>query len=469
MERVGFMADNIMGIVLTDYVKSIVSTLTGGRSLPDDIDQTPAAGRVTLPSVGDLALFAFGDPNNATRVFTRDYPYVPSSQPTLIYNPQQRDSSGNLVNWTAIASATWPGVPNTHGAFSASSWANADNRQRILIATGYDLNRVVGIDMLDNYAQKTSLLFPDDFNAAIEAAGKTPLTTDPKWHGEDIWVQNIISGGGILTNVYVYGLFNYNPGDDYQTYEQSVVMKWELTVDPSSGVPALNFMDYVRVGKNSTSFVLYDNKLFITAIGGMQALKPNDDTGIWYVDVSTPATSMSVVQVVTPSVTPAGDFRDICFVDNRQVYTLVGHFVNNYNAFQWSLYSTTLPNLLNPTPNPWTLVKSGTDAGDYWALLVDPPLSRLYFIRGQNVDVYTSLPIVQATLPLRTYSTADFAGGDQTYNQINSAILIAQDGPAPASGDEKIDHHHHHKPAAAKLALQARNARNASAEDNEKK
>jgi hypothetical protein len=468
------MSENLLAVIATDYSQSVTSTLTGGRGAANDIDASPAVARVATQLKGDLALFAYGDPNNLTRLMVRAYAYSTISQDTYMYNPQQRNAQGDLVNWTPIANANWPGTPNTHGVFSASSGAHTDSRQRMLIATGYDLGRIIVVDMGGSYAQKLSLLFPKDINPQITNNPKLP--EEPEWHGEDVWVQNIIdSTTGNLTATYVYLLFNYNPGGGYENYDQSVVMKFLLTVAGLS-VPTLTYVDYVRVGKNSTSFVPFEDKLFIAAIGGMQNDGTyNKDTGIWYVDVSSPSNSMNVFQVKVPTISPQGDFRDVCIRNPNEVYILVGYFNKQYTEFVGSVYLTTLANFTNQstTPSAWTLVisiSSGTvsESGDYWSLFNDPTLDRLYLVRGKKLEVYTSLPLTASTAPYLTFTVASFAGGSATFIEFNSVCLINPDGPSPTSGDGRA-YHHHHKSSATRLALHAKASRDSLEDDKKEK
>jgi hypothetical protein len=418
----------------------------------------------------DLAIFSYGDPNNITRALLRSYDYSSTSLPTNFYDPQQRNASGALIAWSpALATATWAGNPNLHAAYSGSSGAIANPIQRMLVSAGYDVGQNLGniiiADMGNSYAQKIVYNFPTAFNTAIANAERDPLPTTGDWHGEGVYIQNVLNATtSALEHAYVYMLFNYNPNGGYQTYSESVVVKFELTVVGTAPnyVPILTFKDYKFVGKNSCSFVPFDSKLFICAIGGMQ--NPNSSntaTGIWYVDISNPVNSnMTVTQITVPTLAGvSGDFYDICFVDNK-VYILAGHFINNYALFNGNLYLTSLSNLYSNAPTAWTLIDTISEPGNYWSLEGEPVPGRLWVIKGQQVEVYTTPPTASGVTPI-SFTVTQLAGSSG-YTDINSATLLGPNGSPPATEDTESHHHrHHHKisHSHARLAMHARQSR----------
>jgi hypothetical protein len=317
-----------------------------------------------------------------------------------------------------------------------------------LVATGYDLGNIVVVDMNSSpnpYDQVLSYQFPTAFASAIATAGLPALPTvqDGDWHGEGVFVQSVITGG-ILTNVYVYVLFNFNPGGGYQTYLDSVVAKFELTLDPLSGDPTLTFNYYVRTGQASSSFLPYGDKLYVCAIGGMQQPdKSNPNTALWCVDISNPTSSNPTAIQLQPNLANSsvpGDYYDITIANDGAVFVLLGHFVSNYGAFVGNVLRTTVSNLLNTTnPIPYIQVETiANRTGNLWAIHAEPigTDGRFWFVYGNELRVYQTLPTATST-PYIPYSTATLGGGPQ-YTQFNSFTFLPPDGPAPQAEDRGL-------------------------------
>jgi hypothetical protein len=232
-------------------------------------------------------------------------------------------------------------------------------------------------------------------------------------------------------------------------------MKFELTYDETDEVPLLTFNDYVKVGKNSCSFLPYEDKLFVCAIGGMQKPgAPNPETGLWVVDAST-SSPLSVSQVVVPTM-PAtiytGDFRDISITDDGYAYLLIGYFNGSYTSFIGNVLGTSVTNLLSNPASAYTLILPINDPGDLWSIYAESDPPRLWYIKGKAVDVYTSLPITQPTTKPISFPS-EVLGGDQKYTALNSAVFIGADGTAPGT------RHHKSTYSANRLAKEVRTSK----------
>jgi hypothetical protein len=421
--------DNSGIFLLTNYAQTVGSTILADRIYPGVITATPAVGRLPLQALkGDLKALPFYDYDNKLQVAVREYSYSTTSNPTQIFYAQQKDAQGNLVNWTTSTTPTWAGSPNTHAAYSAASLANADRRKRVLAVTGYDLGNIVLTDMPSGYVQRLSSQFPGAFNADIQAKGQQPLPTTGDWHGEGLWLQHLIDGGGNLVHSYLYLLANHNLiHDDYANFGPGILSKFELSVN-ALNLPSLAFMQYVEVGKNSGQITVLDaENLGIPALGGPQNDgSANPDSGIWTVNVANPDTQpMTATKAVIPQLT--GDFRSVAVINASQVYSIRGFFSNNYNQFDGDLVMTTVQNLLDPNPKPWTTVQTfAAEPGNYWDVLAEPSPGRVWLVRGRQLQIFVTLPIISGASPFLAFSTQTLGGGS-SFLEFNSAALLPQD------------------------------------------
>jgi hypothetical protein len=176
-------------------------------------------------------------------------------------------------------------------------------------------------------------------------------------HENDVCVQKIIDANGNSTNTYILTPFKCNTVDGYQADAKSAIMKFVLTVDPATHAQTLTFMCYARCGNNYTSFVPHDNKLYLCPSNEMLDVQSNAAIEIYYIDVCTPATAaITINQVVVPDLTPTGDFCDISFIDDNQVYILVRHLDSGHATTTLTVYQTSVTNLLSTSPTAWTAV-----------------------------------------------------------------------------------------------------------------
>ena len=117
------------------------------------------------------------------------------------------------------------------------------------------------------------------------------------------------------TDGFLYALFYVNKGSGYATYYDSIVAKFRILANGN-----LTYISYVTAGKNSFTLDLYDNKLYVCSLGGMQnAGSGNADTNLCIVDLAN-FTQGGVTKVTLANPTQKGDFRDISILDANNVY-----------------------------------------------------------------------------------------------------------------------------------------------------
>lgn len=317
----------------------------------------------------------------------RQYTYSTTNLlPNRIIDPQG--------NWAApLYSEVWPGIANLHGVASKGRW---------LFGTGYDLSKICVIDMDDGYKQKHEYDFPDDFSR-IQG-----LHYDGTYHGEAL----------TLANGYLYALFYINIGSGYQNYYESVVV--QFAIDESTG--ELDFNDYVKVGKNSFTLDLYDNKLYVCSLGGMQnAGTGNADTNLCIVDLGT-FSQAGVTEITITNPTQNGDIRDISIIDPDHVYIFAGHYDANYVNMIGAVYHTTLANITSFAN--WTKIIPVNSKGYLWGIHADG--SKLWFVKGTPIEVYNGSPSSTVS-PDKTFGILEM--GDFNDGHLNSACFIAPSLP----------------------------------------
>ena len=348
---------------------------------------TAVKNKIANPKLnGDPAFFNFFDRFNS-RLVLRQYTYSTTNLlPNRIIDPQG--------NWAApLYSQVWPGVANLHGVASEGKW---------LFGTGYDLSKISVIDMDNGYTQEHEYTFPDDFSR-IQG-----LHYDGTYHGEAL----------TLANGYLYALFYINIGSGYTEYYESVVVKF--AIDESTG--ELDFNDYVRVGKNSFTLDLYDNKLYVCSLGGMQNQGTgNAETNLCIVDTKK-FNHENVVTIKITNPTQNGDIRDISIIDPDHVYIFAGHYDANYVNMIGAVYHTTLANITSF--ENWTKIIPVNSKGYLWGIHADG--SKLWFVKGTPIEVYNGSPTTTVS-PDKTFGILEMSDFDK--GNLNSACFIAPSLP----------------------------------------
>ena len=327
---------------------------------------------------GDAALFNFYQ-GNESRLVLRQYTYSTTDlRPNQIIDP-------HAASWTPpLTSQTWNSVANMHAVATKGNY---------LYATGYDLGKIAVVNMNNGYAQTTSYQFPTAWPAI-------PVPSGASVHGEALTV--------VGSNLYA--LFTVNPDGGYSSYADSIVVKFNINALNGT----LTYVNYLNVGKNAFTLDYYNNKLYVCALGGMQnAGSSNAETKLDVINLTNfTKTSVSKTAAMT------GDFRDIAIADANHAYVFLGNYDSSWNM-EGGIYCSTVANL--NSPSLWTKVSNVNDAGYLWGIHADS--SRLWFVKGDKVDIYAGLPTGAATAA-RTFTAAQL--GDAT-GHLNSATILAPD------------------------------------------
>lgn len=380
------MSENLFAYTDTNsgYSEGKAGAIYGDRTAASSAAFQAVKNKITGLN-GDPAFFNFFQ-DDSSRLVLRQYTYSTTSLlANRIIEPQGTWSS-------PLASQTWPGVANLHGVATSGRW---------LFATGYDLSKIVVVNMQNNaYTQIRAYAFPTDFSSF------TNPYSDGVYHGEAL----AVSGN------YLYGLFYVNQGSGYSTYYDSIVAKFQI----NSTTGALSFVSYVTAGKNSFTLDLYDNKLYVCSLGGMQnAGSGNADTKLSIIDLAN-FTQAGVTNVPISNPTANGDLRDISILNDNHVYLFLGHYDSSYANLVGGVYHTTMANLASP--NNWTKVINVNSAGYLWGIYEDG--YRLWFVKGTPIDIYDGAP-TSLSSPSKSFSIA--AMSDYTNGNLNSACFIAPD------------------------------------------
>ena len=315
--------------------------------------------------------------------------YTSTSEPNQIIDPQ-------AATWSSLVTPiVWSGVANLHGVATSGKW---------LFGTGYDLSKISVVDMDNNYSQTREYAFPADFPTFVNPYA------DGVFHGEALTV----------VGSKLYALFYVNKGSGYATYYDSVVVRFAI----NARTGALTYDNaYVTAGKNSFTLDLYDNKLYVCSLGGMQnAGSGNADTNLCIVDLAN-FTQGGVTKVTLANPTQKGDFRDISILDANNVYIFAGHYDSGFAKLVGSVYHTTIADITAPAN--WTEVVAVNDPGYLWGIHADG--SRLWFVKGTPIAVYDGTPTTAVTAS-RTFSITEMS--DYTGGNLNSACFIAPSIPA---------------------------------------
>jgi hypothetical protein len=293
-------------------------------------------------------------------------------------------------SWTpSLVEPTWTNVRNLHAVATKGNF---------LYATGYDLARIAVVNMNTGYTQSTTLptyQFPTSWPSIPVPAGAAV-------HGE---------GLAVVGN-YLYALFTVNPNGSYEVYSDSIVVKF--AINPSTG--ALAYQNYLTVGKNAFTLELFDNKLYVCALGGMQnAGSANADTRLDVIDLATfTKTSVSKTAAMV------GDFRDITIVDANTAYVLLGNYDASFANLVGGVYRTSVANLTSPSL--WTNVSAVNNPGYLWGIYADA--NRFWFVKGNQIDIFPGLPASTTDVATQSFTASQLGYPN---GNLNSAIIFAPD------------------------------------------
>lgn len=382
--------ENLFGYTVVDsgYTKGLAGAISGERT---GVPTTFTSQTKVTPLNGDPALFNFFQ-GNESRLVLRQYNYSTTSLlPNKIIDPL-------AATWSSLVSdPTWSNVANLHAVATKGQW---------LYATGYDLARIAVVDMNSSYAQAPSTSIPTyQFPTSWPAIS---LPAGAESHGE----------GVVVVGSNLYALFTVNPSGGSSVYSNSIVVKF--AINPSTG--ALTYVNKLEVGKNAFTLELFNNKLYVCALGGMQnAGSANADTRLDVIDLAT-FTKTSVAKTAAM----VGDFRDITIVDANTAYVFLGNYDASFANMVGGVYRTSVANLTSPAL--WTKVSAVNSPGYLWGIYADA--NRFWFVKGNQIDIFPGLPASTADVAAKTFTPTQlgYAGGN-----LNSAIILAPDKTGFAS------------------------------------
>ena len=320
-----------------------------------------------------------------------------------LYNPATNP-------WSPAGTMTWPAIDNLYGAVAAGSYIHTID---------YDRGTIVSLNMAGNdCSEAVTMAFPAYFNA-IEGPGRPPLAPAGLQHN-----------GVALLKAGQFLLALFTSVDDpagAAVYQASTVAK--LRIDPATGALSYTAGDYVKVGKNALALEPFAltfnntdyNNIYIPCLGGSQHFgSHNPDSRLDIVDL-TAMTARTVFQAgpVNGS-SDRFDFRDIVIGNRGDVYILTGHCNADYATFRGQVYKTTAAvlQMQSNSAAPPALLSQLAEAVDamtaapgfFWALLYENALpvinDRFWFVRGNQIDIYSPPPASRSDTPYRTLTPA---------------------------------------------------------------
>lgn len=363
-------ADSAYTVVNSSYNVGKVGTITSSGT----VNSTALASPGTLTGAPAVHWFSDASGNSRVLVFKYLYPTDPSPS-VVIYNPA-------TTPWTQVATADWTGITNLYGIATSGSY---------LYAIDYDNAKIVKVNMTNNAY-------------SLAATYTYPGTTGYEKHGMAI----------AAVGSYVYGLFMEadNPNATNPTYLASKVVK--LNKDTLASVST------AQVGKNAFALKYYNNNLYVPCIGGKQQ-NGSYNSGQSQLNVVNLA-NMTVTTPFTAGTAIPYDFRDITLSSTGNAYILVGKYNTDW-TMNWRVYNTTATNIASG--NIGAIKESNTStAGYFWALHYENAADRLWFAKGNQVDLRVGSTYV--AVKLNMYGSSIL--GSSAYPNVNSLTILGQSG-----------------------------------------
>lgn len=375
--------ENLFGytVVNSGYSEGLAGAISGERT---GAPTTFTSSTKVTGLNGDPALFNYFQ-GTESRLVLRQYTYSTTSlAPNKILDPV-------AAAWTpSLTEQTWSNVANLHAVATKGNF---------LYATGYDLAKIAVVNMSNGYAQTTNNY---QFPTTWPSIPTSVVPAGAQCHGEGLTV--------VGNNLYA--LFTVNPTGGYSVYSDSIVVKFNI----NNNTGALNYVNYITVGKNAFTLDHYNNKLYVCGLGGMQnAGSANADTRLDIIDL----TSFTKT-TVTKTGSMTGDFRDITIVDANNAYVFLGNYDASFGNMVGGVYRTTVANLASPSA--WTKVSDVNSAGYLWGIYADS--NRFWFVKGNQIDIFPGLPASTSDTATKTFTPTQlgYTGGN-----LNSAIILAPD------------------------------------------
>lgn len=368
------LANSAYSVVNPGYTQGKLGTINSTGIVTSNI----LPGGIALN--GAPAVHSFTDANGQPRVLAYNYLYGTSPNPeVVIYNP-------TTTPWTpvkTIQNFADANITNLYGIATLGS---------NLYAVDYETAKIVKMNMAGDVYNVTGIY-------------TFPGTAGYEKHGMAI----------AAVGDYVYGLFA-EVTDPYgaANYLNSKVVRLNKDTLAPVGNP-------VEVGKNAFTLKHYNNKLYVASIGGKQKNDGTSNVGESKLNVVNLA-NMMVTTPFTAGPTIPYDFRDIAISNTGNAYILVGSYNSSYNM-NGRVYQTTVAGIDSGNIGA-SLENLNNVPGYYWALLYDNAASRLWFAKGNQIDLRNGINYA----PVRLNMGAGTVLSDSTYPNLNSVTVLGQGG-----------------------------------------
>jgi hypothetical protein len=211
-------------------------------------------------------------------------------------------------------------------------------------------------------------------------------------------------------NNTLYALFMIvdNPWATTPVYLNSVAVQLDTTTTAITAAASNSGLE-----KNAFTLVENNGYLYVCSIGGKQKQGScNADAKLQRIAISsftgTPATLMTAANVGDH------DFHDITF-NGTTAFVLVGNYDINYNM-TGELFSTTDYIYANRTSiSPFT---GGTN-DYYWGILFTAELSRLWFAKGNSIELFSAAGSSVANIPF-----SSLISSGESYTNLNDLAYV---------------------------------------------
>lgn len=337
---------------------------------------------------GDPTVHTFFDSGNNPRVAVAQYTYNQQAVVT-IYDPSSNP-------WTPMTDPlTWSNLSNIYGLVRINGY---------LYAIDYDLARVVEIRIGTDEYEQTNAVF--DFNTAFGSGGFNVIPSGS--HGNGVALTVV---GSTL-----YGLYSIvdNPWATTPTYTDSVVVKFTLNQGTSIGVSAGDYN--AGLEKNAFTLVNDSTYFYVASIGGKQTYaSPNAASKIQRLDVS----GLTNLVTVLDTSALAYNMYDVTFDGSGHAYVLAGYYSDSsWTTFVGYMKQYDVGYPFSSPANRDDFSSSGV-AGYYWGIEYTSENSRLWYARGNAIDLWNS----SGTAALVTKSGTDL--GTASYPIVNDMSYLS--------------------------------------------
>lgn len=377
----------------TGYAAYTVYTYTGGASgMAGRIRDTGGA----ITPIPNLRTGLNGDPQvegvipsaGALRIAVTNRVAPPGAvPPTYIYNATPAGAPPVLF------SPTWSNVRNMYGLERVGNY---------LYALDFDNARVVEINRTTYAPTGVTYTLP----ASLTPSGYVA-------HG-----QAIIAIGGSL-----YGLFTF-ADSSWANYADSLLVRFTIAGGSSITVGANDYN--ANLVKNGFALARNGGDLYIAGLGGAQVSGSyNVNSRLQKIAYGAAnLTTATVTNVFAPSSTNPYEVRDISFKGST-AYMLLGAYDSSWQM-AGKLVSTTNFSTL-------TTIDSFTSGapGYFWAAQYTADNDRIWFVRGNEIKVYTAASPSTPAATL-TLTSGSLINAGQAFDNINDFAYVGGAGAARA-------------------------------------